>query len=538
MSMSINLYDYGSAFTFLHVLVIMFISFGIVHGDNPTTTFSVCSRAPYPKICTYLIGKTSIETPFDIRRTTLESTLAQAEKAYEHVSSMDLSSFEPRAKSAWADCLELYEDSLYQLNRSLGSTDSNDIQTWLSSVSTNHVTCQNGFHDFNLSSHYQTFHDSSLSGFSKYVSNSLAINKAITPILTINPKQIKGRKLMMSTNNKFPTWLSKNDRKLLATPSSATSADIVVAQDGSGNYKTISEAISAVSKLRKGSSRFTIHVKAGVYKENVEISKTINNLMIFGDGIGSTVVTSSKNVQDGTTTFRSATFAVSGSGVIIKDMSFENTAGPAKHQAVAFRSGSDLSVVYNCAFKGYQDTLYVYSGRQFYRNCLIYGTEDFIFGNAAVVVQSCNIYVRKPLSGQKNTITAQSRTDPNQNTGIVVHNSAIQADSDLKGSIGSVQSFLGRPWMQYSRTVFMKCSIDGLIDPAGWLQWSGSFALSTLYYGEYSNTGAGAGTGGRVKWPGYHVITSASEASKFTVGAFLDGDSWISGTGLPYTSGL
>lgn len=527
-------FHHAFAFPFLHVLLTMFTPFEVVHGANPTTTFSVCSRAPYPEICTYLIGKTNIETPLEVRQTTLLSALAQAEKAHKLVSTMDLNSFGPRAKSAWADCLELYEDSVYQINRSLGSTNSHDIQTWLSSASTNHETCQNGFHDFNLSYHYQTFH-SSLSSFSKHLRNSLAINKAITPLI-ISPKQIKGRRLMAT--NKFPKWLSKSDRKLLATPSGAISANIVVAQDGSGNYKTISEAIAAVPKLRKGNSRFVIHVKAGVYKENVEIKKTMHNLMIVGDGVGSTIVTSNKNVQDGATTFRSATFAVSGAGVIVRDMQFENSAGPAKHQAVAFRSGSDLSVIYNCAFRGYQDTLYVYSGRQFYRNCMVYGTQDFIFGNAAAVLQTCNMYVRKPLSGQKNTITAQSRADPNQNTGIIIHNSAIAANSDLRGSEGSIQTFLGRPWKQYSRTVFMKCTLDSLINSAGWLPWSGNFALSTLYYGEYMNSGSGAGTAGRVKWPGYHVITSASEAMKFTVGDFLDGDSWIPGTGLPYTTGL
>ncbi|MTV28477.1 pectinesterase inhibitor domain-containing protein, partial [Nitriliruptoraceae bacterium ZYF776] len=194
--------------------------FGVVHGANPTTTFSVCAQAPYPEICTFLIGKTSIETPLDIRQTAIMSTLSQAKQAYTLVSALDLSSFGPKAKSAWADCLELYEDSVYQLNRSLGSTNSHDIQTWLSSASTNHETCKNGFHDFNLSSHYQTYH-SYLSGYSKYLSNSLAINKAITP-LTISPKQQpKGRRLMSKDN--FPKWLSKTDRKLLATPSSGTS---------------------------------------------------------------------------------------------------------------------------------------------------------------------------------------------------------------------------------------------------------------------------------------------------------------------------
>ncbi|KVI05430.1 pectinesterase [Cynara cardunculus var. scolymus] len=525
---------YAFSFAFLHVLAILFTPLRVVHGSTPTTTFSVCSQTPHPEICTSLIGKTSKQTWFEVRQTTLVSTLAQAQHAHELVSAMDLSSFEPRAKSAWVDCMELYEDSVYQLNRSLGSANSNDIQTWLSSASTNHETCQNGFLDFNLSSHLHTF-QSSLSGFSKYLSNSLAINKAVAP-LAISPEQIKGRRLLAT--NKFPKWLSISDRKLLATPSGATSANIVVAQDGSGNYKTISEAVSAVPSLRKGNSRFVIYVKAGVYKENVDIKKTMQNLMFVGDGMGSTIVTSDKNVQGGSTTFRSATFAVSGAGFIARDMTFENTAGPAQHQAVAFRSGSDLSVVYGCAFKGYQDTLYVYSGRQFYRNCQVYGTQDFVFGNAATVLQSCNIYVRKPLGGQKNTITAQSRTDPNQNTGIIIHNSAVMAASDLRGSEGSFGTYLGRPWKQYSRTVFMKCSLDSLINSAGWYPWDGNFALSTLYYGEYMNTGGGAGTGGRVKWPGYHVITSADEATKFTVGNFLDGGSWIPGTGLPFTAGL
>ncbi|XP_023738716.1 pectinesterase [Lactuca sativa] len=535
MAKIINSYFAFGFITFLHILTV-FTPFGVVHGATPTTTFSLCSQTPHPEICTSLIGKSSSkETPLVVREATLMSTLAQAEHAHKLVLAMDLSSFEPRAKSAWADCLELYEDSVYQLNRSLGSTNSHDILTWLSSASTNHETCQNGFLDFNLSSHLQTF-QSSLSGFSKYLSNSLAINKAITLSHVTFSKQLKGRRLM--TTNDFPKWLSKRDRKLLATPSGGTSADIVVAQDGSGNYKTISEAIAAVPKLRSGNSRFVIHVKAGVYKENVEIKKTMRNLMFIGDGMGSTVVTGNKNVQDGSTTFRSASFAVSGSGFIARDMTFENTAGPAKHQAVAFRSGSDLSVLYGCAFKGYQDTLYVYSGRQFFRNCDVYGTQDFIFGNAAAVLQSCNIYVRKPMGGQTNTITAQARTDRNENTGIIIHNSVVTAASDLKGSGGSVKTFLGRPWKQYSRTVFMKCSLDSIINSAGWLPWSGSFALSTLYYGEYMNTGGGAGTGGRVKWPGYHVITSASEATQFTVGDFLDGGSWIPGTGMPYTAGL
>lgn len=508
--------------TFILALFSLHVSIMFVHGD----TVSLCSQTPYPGLCNSLIitkpEQTLGENPFSIRDSALLATMAQAERVHRLVTNIDPSSFDERAKLAWADCLELYEDSLIQLNRSLSSTNRNnpnDVQTWLSGVTTNHQTCQNGFIDFNISSPFN------LPNFSKFLSNSLAINKATASIFS---DELKGRRLLA---HGFPGWVSAADRKLLQ---SAAQADIVVAQDGSGNYKTISDAVAASVKLRSGSQRFVIYVKKGVYKENVEIKKSMKNLMFIGDGIGKTVVTGSKSVQDGSTTFRSATFAVTGDGFIARDMTFENTAGPQKHQAVALRSGSDLSVFYSCSFKGYQDTLYVYSQRQFYRNCDIYGTIDLIFGDAAVVLQGCNIYVRKPMSNQKNTITAQGRSDPNENTGIVVHSSRVTPAEGL----GSVKTYLGRPWKKYSRTVFMKCEVGGLIDPAGWLPWSGNFGLSTLYYGEYMNTGAGASTGGRVKWSGYHVITSGAEAAKFSVGSFIAGNSWIPDTGVPFTSGL
>lgn len=84
----------------------------------------------------------------------------------------------------------------------------------------------------------------------------------------------------------------------------------------------------------------------------------------------------------------------------------------------------------------------------------------------------------------------------------------------------------------------MKTFLDSVVAPQGWLAWSGNFALNTLYYGEYMNLGPGSGTGGRVKWSGYHVIAATTEADKFTVGNFLAGGSWLSGTGVPYTTGL
>ena len=219
------------------------------------------------------------------------------------------------------------------------------------------------------------------------------------------------------------------------------------------------------------------------------------------------------------------------------NITFRNTAGGADHQAVAMRSGADMSTFYSCSFEGYQDTLYTHSNRQFYTECDIYGTVDFIFGNGAAVLQDCNIYPRLPLANQFNAITAQGRTDLTQNTGISIQNCNIRAADDLASSNGGTQTYLGRPWKLYSRTVYLQSFMDSLINPVGWREWSGNFALDTLYYAEFSNTGPGSNTSGRVTWPGYHII-NATEAADFTVSNFISGDSWLPQTGVPYSSGL
>ena len=224
-------------------------------------------------------------------------------------------------------------------------------------------------------------------------------------------------------------------------------------------------------------------------------------------------------------------------GFVAVNITFRNTAGAIKHQAVAVRNGADLSTFYSCSFEAYQDTLYTHSLRQFYRECDIYGTVDFIFGDASVVFQNCNIYPRLPMSGQFNAITAQGRTDPNQNTGTSINNCAIRAASDLASSNSTTQTYLGRPWKEYSRTIYMQNFMDSLINPAGWMAWNGDFALSTLYYAEYNNTGPGSNTTKRVTWPAYRVI-NATDAANFTVANFLLGDDWLPQTGVPYSGGF
>ncbi|KAH6771501.1 Plant invertase/pectin methylesterase inhibitor superfamily [Perilla frutescens var. hirtella] len=427
-----------------------------------------------------------------------------------------------------------YEDSIYQLNRSIASQNNHhDVQTWLSAAIADEQTCLNGFLDFDLPP-YISIQSSSfmqINLLSKLLSNALSICKAVSPSPSAN-----GNRHLLAGD--LPEWVSVGDRNLLQSSNTPRKADIVVAWDGSGDYTTICEGLNAAAaaRARSGSKRCVVYVKRGVYKENVVVKKFMKNIMLVGDGIDATIVTGSKNVRDGFSGFGSATFAVTGDAFIAQGITFENTAGPEKHQALALFSSSDLSVFYRCSFKGYQDTLCGHSHRQFYRDCDIYGTIDFIFGFSASVIQNCNIYLRQPMPHQKNTITAQGRRDPNEQTGIIIHNSHItRAPGNTRTSF---QSYLGRPWREYSRTVFIKCVIDDVIDPAGWLPWSGDFALATLYYGEYMNTGAGADTSQRVKWPGVHIISSANKVEEFTVVSFLKGNSWLPATGVPFTPGL
>ncbi|CAN1155676.1 Pectinesterase 2 [Linum perenne] len=490
---------------------------------NHDQIVSWCSKTPYPKPCEYFLTRTlksaPIKTQSDFLKVSNQLALDRALHARDHAGTLGPKCRNEKEMAAWEDCVKLYDYTVSRLNETTGSTCTRfDQQTWLSTALTNLETCRAGFQELGVPDMVLPMMMSN--NVSQLISNNLAINGVPYTEPTVHEQ------------NGFPTWVRPGDRRLLQM-SSVPKADVVVAKDGSGNYKTVKEAVAAASK-GGGSGRFVIYVKQGVYNENVEIGR--KNVMLVGDGIGKTVITGSKSVGGGTTTFNSATVAVVGDGFIAREITFRNTAGPQNHQAVALRSGSDLSVFYRCSFEGYQDTLYVHSERQFYRECDIYGTVDFIFGNAAVVFQNCNIYARLP-PNKTNTITAQGRTDPNQNTGISIHNCRVRAASDLKSGSG-VRTYLGRPWKQYSRTVFMRTFMDGLVHPEGWLPWSGNFALNTLYYGEYMNSGPGSSTANRVKWKGYRVITSASEAAKFTVTNFIAGRSWLPATNVPFDNAL
>uniref|UniRef100_A0A7N0TDB7 Pectinesterase n=1 Tax=Kalanchoe fedtschenkoi TaxID=63787 RepID=A0A7N0TDB7_KALFE len=426
---------------------------------------------------------------------------------------------------AMDDCASLYGASHARLSRLVSGRahGKDDGLTWLSSALAAHRTCLDGMQEIGFSG--SVFSGQNLTDL---LGEALASYKRSSGPGTGGVVGQKSGRVNDDKGGLLASW----------NPSTAK-ANFVVAKDGSGSHTTINGAVSAMSKMgRNRPSRFIVHVKAGVYNENVEIGRHLKNVMFVGDGIDKTVVTGSKNVSDGSTTYNSATFGVSGDGFWARDMTFENTAGPQKHQAVALRVNSDLSVFYRCSMRAYQDTLFTHSLRQFYRDCHIHGTIDFIFGDASAVIQNCNIFIRKPMRGQSNMITAQGRDHPDENTGIVIHASRVIPSSELAAVKNDHKNFLGRPWKEYSRTVFLKTDLDGLIHPKGWSEWRGDFALSTLYYGEYMNSGDGANTNQRVNWPGFHVLRSQQEASAFSVSQFLHGESWMGATGVPFWPGI
>ncbi|MBA0801677.1 hypothetical protein Gohar_012027 [Gossypium harknessii] len=506
---------------------------GVLVHRKPTRAISkTCSKARFPSLCVNSLLEfpgSLAASEQDLVHISFNMTLRHFSQALYTTASISYVQMDPRVRSAFDDCLELLEDSVDALSRSLSSvvpsqdggykgSSSQDVMTWLSAALTNHDTCTEGFEGVSGTVKDQVA--AKLNDLAELVSNCLSIFAASGGD-DFGGVPVQNRRLLASGDDlsgenvdedKFPKWLGRKERVLLNTPVSAIQADIIVSKNGT--VKTISEAIKKAPE--NSTRRIIIYVTAGRYEEkDLKVGRKKINLMFIGDGKAAT-----------------------GAGFIARDMTFENWAGPAKHQAVALRVGADHAVVYRCNIIGYQDTLYVHSNRQFYRECDIYGTVDFIFGNAAVVFQNCSIYARKPMALQKNTITAQNRKDPNQNTGISIHACRILPASDLVASNGSFQTYLGRPWKLYSRVVFMLSYMNNHVHPKGWLEWNTTFALDTLYYGEYMNYGPGAAIGQRIGWPGYRVITSEIEASKFTVQQFIYGSSWLPSTGVAFLAGL
>ncbi|OMO66001.1 Pectinesterase, catalytic [Corchorus olitorius] len=516
-----------------------------VPSTQPASLKTVCSVTQYPRSCYSSISSMANSNTTDpeiLFKLSLQVAIDEVFKLSEYPKKLKAEANDSQWKSALEVCVDLFDDALDQLNDSatilevgkgenlLTTSKIDDLRTWLSSTSTDLETCVDTLLELNETEHFNAtvFKQlkAAMQNSTEFASNSLAIVTKVLKSLTDTGFKIPIHRRLLGfprkadSDSEFPGWVSPTERRLLQEESKPI-PNVVVAKDGSGQFLTINEAVKLIGK--KNQTRFVIYVKEGTYVENVFLDKDKWNVMIYGDGKDKTIISGSLNSVDGIRTFATATFAVAGKGFIAKDIGFVNTAGAEKHQAVAMRSKSDQSVFYRCKFDGFQDTLYPHCGRQFYRDCDILGTIDFIFGNAAVVFQNCNIMPRQPLPNQYNTITAQGKKDPNDNTGISIQNCSITAFGNLTAT-----TYLGRPWKDYSTTVIMQSSIGEFLNPVGWKEWVDNVEPpSSIFYGEYLNTGPGSNVDQRVKWAGYRPSLSDVEAGKFTVETFIKGRDWL-----------
>lgn len=288
--------------------------------------------------------------------------------------------------------------------------------------------------------------------------------------------------------------------------------DFIVARDGSGDFRTIQEAFDAVPDFRKKQTR--ILLRTGTYKEKLTLATSKTNVRLIGADVTKTIVTyddyaSRKNrfgEEMGTT--GSSSFFVFADDFYAENITFENSAGPVG-QAVAVRIAGDRVMFQHCRFLGNQDTLYPFGekSRQYYRDCYIEGTVDFIFGWSTAVFDRCTIFCKKP--GGYVTAASTLETTPH---GFVFLDCTISSDAPA-GSF-----YLGRPWRPWAKTVFIRCDLGKQIKKEGWSNWDKPDAEKTAYYAEYASTGAGAGSNTRVPWA--HALTAA-EAAVYTVESIL-----------------
>lgn len=299
-----------------------------------------------------------------------------------------------------------------------------------------------------------------------------------------------------------------------------------VAKDGSGDFKTVQEAINAVEDGLQTNTK--ILIKKGTYREKITVPATKGPIYFEGESLAETIIinddfASKKNAEGkefGTT--GSSTIFIFSTDFSAKNITFQNDAGKVG-QAVAVLITGDRAIFENCRFLGFQDTLYLKGQqddptktkevRHYFKNCYIEGTTDFIFGAATAVFEKCEIFAKESAT----YLTAAS-TPEGKKFGFVFIDCKITGDAKLNSV------YLGRPWRPFAKTVFINTEISNVIKPEGWHNWNKPDAEKTTFYGEYNSKGIGSDRKQRVSWS--HQL-SKKEAKEYSVKNILSGnDNW------------
>lgn len=281
--------------------------------------------------------------------------------------------------------------------------------------------------------------------------------------------------------------------------------EFVVAKDGSGDYTSIQAAIDGAKSFPY--ERITIHIKNGVYREKVKVHSWNTKLSLVGESKDSTIITYDdhfdKMDRGRNSTFHTYTLLVEGNDFHAENLTIENRAGPVG-QAVALHVEADRSSFKNCRILGNQDTIYAAGegARQYFKDCYIEGTTDFIFGQATAVFEDCTIH------SKSNSYVTAASTARRTEYGFVFKNSRLTAAEDVD------EVYLGRPWRNYARTVFINCWMGDHILPTGWDNWGKPEAEESVFYAEYGNRGPGYKPEKRVDWA--HIL-SEKQLQRYTL---------------------
>jgi len=291
-------------------------------------------------------------------------------------------------------------------------------------------------------------------------------------------------------------------------------ADAIVATDGSGDFTSIQEAISkAPMRTGRDDRRWVILVKPGTYRERVHVQRERGNILVVGEDVAATMLVFGLHAnhpspdEEPIGTFRTPTLWLDGDGMEWRNITIANDAGPVG-QALALRVDGDRVVFRRCRFLGWQDTILVNRGRQYFVDCRIEGHVDFIFGAATAYFDHCSIHCLG-----NGYITAASTPDGTPH-GLVF------ADCTITGAEG-VKTYLGRPWREFAKTVFLRTTMSDVVRREGWHDWNKPEAHDTILYAEFASAGPGGDAAGRVPWA---VPLTAEAAAAMTPAAVLAGD--------------